>query len=72
MQYNSDGNVGAVKSNVVIHGFLFNLDNKFEAQRIEGDAIRELVGNANKLAKTTVNISEDLKVCLHVSTCAHN
>lgn len=67
MQYNTDGNVGAVKSLVVIHGFLLNLDNKFEAQRIDGEAIKELVGNANKMAKTSVSISEELKVCHYIS-----
>ncbi|KAE9398392.1 hypothetical protein BT96DRAFT_994868 [Gymnopus androsaceus JB14] len=61
IHYNSDGNVGAVKSSMVIHGLLLDIDNKFEAQRLEGESVKELVNNANKLAKTTVNVSEELK-----------
>ncbi|KAE9388372.1 hypothetical protein BT96DRAFT_947654 [Gymnopus androsaceus JB14] len=61
IHYNSDGNIGAVKSSMVIHGLLLNIDNKLEVQRLEGKSVKELVNNANKLAKTTVNVSEELK-----------
>lgn len=72
LKYNTDGNIGAVKSSVVIHGLLLSIDNKFDAQRVEAEGVKELVNNANKLATKTVYVSEELKVCSYVSTYSYD
>ncbi|KAJ3718886.1 hypothetical protein C8R42DRAFT_129992 [Lentinula raphanica] len=57
IEYNTDGNTGNVKSFIALHGTLFEMANTSESQRINNQAITELVANANRTANANVVVS---------------
>ncbi|KAJ3964912.1 hypothetical protein EV361DRAFT_940952 [Lentinula raphanica] len=56
VEYNSDGNVGSVKSFIVIHGALCQVLNKLDAQHVDQEGITELVANVNREAKGNISV----------------
>ncbi|KAJ3719384.1 hypothetical protein C8R42DRAFT_723066 [Lentinula raphanica] len=60
IEYSTDGNIGTVKSFMVLHGEMFQVMNKMDTQQLNVEPIMELVGVANQNAKTNVQIGETL------------
>ncbi|KAJ3768277.1 hypothetical protein FB446DRAFT_707148 [Lentinula raphanica] len=61
LQYNTDGNIGNVKSSIAIHSAILEVANSVESQRVDYQAISELVANANRAANSKMVVGNDTR-----------
>ncbi|KAJ3871482.1 hypothetical protein F5051DRAFT_433824 [Lentinula edodes] len=61
VEYNTDGNIGHVKSSIAIHGAVLQVANLLELQHMDNKGINELVANANRAAKGNVVVPSGVK-----------
>ncbi|KAJ3757102.1 hypothetical protein EV360DRAFT_84320 [Lentinula raphanica] len=66
IEYNTDGNVGNVKSSIAIHSTLFEMVNTFDTQRVDYQAISELVVNANRNANNNIVVGNNVRKMIQV------